>query len=561
MLEDRDFEDPDAYQGEEEYQPWYKAETSTPPPFQLVRKITLDDDKAPSFQTVAMFPWDVDSLSELWKGNLATTENLEQWKHVISEYWDTVAVGSEHTLYIFFTNQKRAPLVIKLLQDSQKLISADRTCVAWGMTHDSLQPLVIFSRGSLVFIYNIVMGLSGYLRGHGGAITSISVHPTQPNLFCTTSRDFTTRIYDLLLSASLTGDDEEPIKTKKSKAGSVPNPHWPPGKHPSLAGAAHGLRLPASEPEGRGRGRCIVVLMGGRSAGHQAAVLGAAFHPEHPIIATCGMDRTVKIWPVRPTSMQQIKREDKPLFSSGMLHKSRVLSVAWLQHDLLLTHSAPAIMRVSPDSKKDKETYLEAGELIIWRWLSVDRFFPTGYEDNPDSLRGLRGCSSDYQESSSFKLLSIHAFPAKPTQYIAPNLSLFQTPIHDPLIVYVYPGEYSICMLNAANMSPRKKPPFPSVAAKLLGNPEDANGAALADAAGRLHLTREEEGGEEEEEEEGPIILRRPTVVPPGIDCWTIDINDEDPAKTLTSCAMGMGGRVVVGVGSKGTLWVWRYDD
>lgn len=30
-----------------------------------------------------------------------------------------------------------------------------------------------------------------------------------------------------------------------------------------------------TEAEGSGIGRCVVVLMGGRSAGHQAAVLGA----------------------------------------------------------------------------------------------------------------------------------------------------------------------------------------------------------------------------------------------------------------------------------------------
>jgi polycomb protein EED len=81
-----------------------------------------------------------------------------------------------------------------------------------------------------------------------------------------------------------------------------------------------------------------------------------------------------------------------------------------------------------------------------------------------------------------------------------------------------------------------------------------------------MHLgaqEEEEEGGEEEEEEGGdtPFIQRRPVVIPPGIDCRRIDINEEDPEKRLISCAMGMGGRVVVGVGSKGSLWVWRYDD
>jgi hypothetical protein len=88
-------------------------------------------------------------------------------------------------------------------------------------------------------------------------ITSIAVHPTHPYLFCTTSKDFTTRIYDLTLTPQLSAN----------------NPAWPPGTLPSLAGAAHGLHM--TEQEGVGMGRCIAVLCGGRSGGHQDAVLGA----------------------------------------------------------------------------------------------------------------------------------------------------------------------------------------------------------------------------------------------------------------------------------------------
>jgi len=52
------------------------------------------------------------------------------------------------------------------------------------------------------------------------------------------------------------------------------NPHWPPGTLPSRAGAPHGLHM--DELEGEGIGRCIIVLLGGRAGGHQAAVLNAA---------------------------------------------------------------------------------------------------------------------------------------------------------------------------------------------------------------------------------------------------------------------------------------------
>ena len=126
------------------------------------------------------------------------------------------------------------------------------------------------------------------------------------------------------------------------------------------------------------------------------------------------MDRCVKIWVVRPANDREIKREDKPLFTSSRVHKARVLSISWydikaflqsmhshqqnsrLQDDLLLTHSAPAIMKKRPLDPKSKSTYIEPGELIIWRWLSVDRFFPPrpGQEDDPVPLSTIRGCSA-----------------------------------------------------------------------------------------------------------------------------------------------------------------------
>lgn len=82
---------------------------------------------------------------------------------------------------------------------------------------------------------------------------------------------------------------EMPPKTNKrtDKYSGVPNPPWPPVKGPSLAGAAHGLRMlyiskptgsrkhPALEREGGGRGRCVAVLLGGRSGGHNSAVLAS----------------------------------------------------------------------------------------------------------------------------------------------------------------------------------------------------------------------------------------------------------------------------------------------
>jgi polycomb protein EED len=128
------------------------------------------------------------------------------------------------------------------------------------------------------------------------AITSIAVHPLAPEFFATTSRDFSTRIYNLTYP---------PVQVPN-------NPHWPPAPkgQQSFAGPAHGLHL--NIKEGAGLGRCIIVLMGGRSGGHNAAVLGAvcvisticisrdltsfqAFHPTFPLIATCGVSKDSQI--------------------------------------------------------------------------------------------------------------------------------------------------------------------------------------------------------------------------------------------------------------------------
>lgn len=63
-----------------------------------------------------------------------------------------------------------------------------------------------------------------------------------------------------------------------------------------------------------------------------------------------------------------------------------------LHHDLLLTHSAPALMKKRPDDLECKATYLEPGELTVWRWLGMDRFFPPDKGDIRQSI--LRGCAS-----------------------------------------------------------------------------------------------------------------------------------------------------------------------
>ncbi|KAF4623535.1 hypothetical protein D9613_001752 [Agrocybe pediades] len=582
--------------------PWYKDRAASPP-FKLSRRISLNSSA--DFQAVCPFPWDPESLKKFWFGAMHTDDNSRAWRNIITEYWDAVAVSSDHNVYILFAHQNKAPISIKFhpkLDETNAhvpLLKADKNCIAWAMQKNFLEPLLIISRGSIVYIYGLFrQGVVGQLRGHGGAITSISVHPSSPNWFATTSRDFTTRIYDLNGNAQYTKYEVEAVipPTMKKHTIPIPNPNWPPNQRPSFAGAAHGLRLPPNEGEGTGIGRCICVLMGGKSSGHQAAVLCSAFHPALPLIATGGMDRTVKIWPIRPTYDARLKREDKPLFSSGRLHKARVHSISWLDgHDVLLTHSAPAIMRVDPNGGKNAPCFTEPGELIAWRWLGLDRFFPVGWEAHKEEhVKNLRGCSSDYQESTSFKIISIHSFEDVPdlTQYKVANLSFYRNETHEPLVLFVHPGDTSISLFNACHMAPRQPPPFPSAIKEKLREVGRSNhdDGGLSDAAQKMdlnqgvELTPEEqlrehrrqvdglqqddiEQEEEEELEEDSDQDRRnnrinwgqrPKIVTPGIDGWTLSTNETDAERTLTCCTMSVDGRLIAAAGTKGTLWIWK---
>lgn len=394
--------------------------------------------------------------------------------------------------------------------------------VAWALdSRRSLEPLLIISIRNLLYVYDVrERKILSYLRGHGGTITSIVVHPTVTNLFCTTSRDYSTRIYDLHLTV------QDPAKEQGPG-----NPGWPPGKGQSFAGAAHGLRM--TEGEGSGIGRCIIVLVGGRSGGHQAAVLGAAFHPHLPLIATCGLDRLVKIWFIPPVSKDVLTREDKPLFSSGRIHRARVLSVSWvsneLYQDLLLTHSAPALLKMDPDNPNSKDMCQEPGQLIVWRWLSLDRFFPAAHEDGVRQTI-LRGCASDYQESCSFKVISAVSFPRVATQFITPVVHLHSSPYRDPLILIAYPNSNKIMIVNIVNLQPCKPPPFP------LDNPEYSPGIGLL-AIPRKHISEV-----------------------PEVSGWEISIpcdSDSDEESLLRTCAMDMSGTIIA-AGHKGTLWLWN---
>jgi polycomb protein EED len=113
------------------------------------------------------------------------------------------------------------------------------------------------------------------------------------------------------------------------------------------------------------------------------------------------LDRAVKIWALPPTldpSRSRLTRIDKPIFSCTSIHRARVRLFLRLSEELLLSHSAPV-----------RHTF-EPGELILWQWLALKRFFPPQL---PAYQQQLRPMSSDYWgDSSSFRVFSRKIIPS-----------------------------------------------------------------------------------------------------------------------------------------------------
>ncbi|KAJ3491412.1 hypothetical protein NLJ89_g11340 [Agrocybe chaxingu] len=154
---------------------------------------------------------------------------------------------------------------------------------------------------------------------------------------------------------------------------------------------------------------------------------------------------------------------------------------------------------------------------------------------------------------------------------MVPKLSLFNSPLTDPLALFVYPAATSLFIVNIANLSFKPRPPFP------LNIRKNYSSSELARVAEQLHLDGQQEAvpqdarteaeTEAEIEQVGEILYNgRNEITPPGLFSWKISVESCEWDKTssgakLMRCAMGAGGRIVVGVGEKGMFWVWRYDE
>ncbi|KAI6162141.1 hypothetical protein EDD17DRAFT_1580145 [Pisolithus thermaeus] len=382
----------------------------------------------------------------LWSGDMNTPDIREGWKLMIDSFLGAIAVGSPGGFCLRISDDKTP--------------QAEFRAVAWALSNEKpLEPLIVCSRGSMLYVLNAKdKQVIGQLRGHGGEITSIVVHPSFPYLV-----------------------------------------------------SPHGLQ--SSEPEGIGIGRCLVVLCGGPSGGHEAAVLGAA---------AFDMDRAVKVWRLPQMSFDKMAREDKPLFSSTRIHKARILSVNWLGLDVLATSSAPALMRRNGDRN---DLYFEDGTITIWRWLGFDRFFPA---TRPRPSKVMRGCASDYQESSSFKLLSV-----VPISQSTRHLHVAQVHTNDYVIAITLPDR--VYLHNVSDFEPRVPPAFP------------LDQDLVTSLSSKLHL---DDDGDEDVQTVPTTHIQKPLLK--GTEIAIPNVTDD-----LRASVLGFYGLLLGILDNKGRMWIW----
>jgi hypothetical protein len=282
-----------------------------------------------------------------------------------------------------------------------------------------------------------------------------------------------------------------------------------------------------------------------------------------------------------------------------------------LTAELLVSHSAPAIMREDPHDQANRATYLEPGQLVVWRWLALNRFFnPQFYEVRQATLRGCQSvctstifcfkyadvlvritwtavslpfnCLGVLTDSclASFKFVSAYSYPEAPTQYITPSTTLFQSPWHDPVVLWNVPSDNHFHITNLALLKPRKMPSF-NKAFPFVNEVEAEGTAGLAAVTEHLYIDDgEPEKGDEAEDlpsvpEEGAEAKpKKPPVVTTSVRLefapyvpsplqemsWRVELPPEDKGK-LNCVAMACGGRLVIGVGMKGSIWVWEVCD
>jgi len=152
---------------------------------------------------------------------------------------------------------------------------------------------------------------------------------------------------------------------------------------------------------------------------------------------------------------------------------------------------------------------------------------------------------SRLHSAESFKILACYALPM-----ITPCLRVFKSPTHDPIILI--PMGKIIRVFNVSELSHREPPPFPS-------DDED-----IIPQTKKLRLDTDTEDDTHTEKSFTPGL---PRMLPPYALFQTVEGWDVSAAKAksvipnlvdINDCEVCCEGSVIIGVGARGTLFVWK---
>lgn len=140
-----------------------------------------------------------------------------------------------------------------------------------------------------------------------------------------------------------------------------------------------------------------------------------------------------------------------------------------------------------------------------------------------------------------------------------------------------------IRIFNITHFKPREPPPFPfteeddmieSAKRMKLSDDRDKHAGSAAEGSSRARdEIQDDSNGEDEnndvdhgEEEDDEDYVARPSGLAElftALDGWDVDLSRlpeprRESLPDITACEVAAGGRAILGVGAKGTLYVWR---
>lgn len=159
--------------------------------------------------------------------------------------------------------------------------------------------------------------------------------------------------------------------------------------------------------------------------------------------------------------------------------------------------------------------------------------------------------------TASFKILTCHLLPLSAIsqgmspiaqQGVAPEFRVWSKWAFSggPIALLTHPGSTMITVIDVTKLEPREIPSFDL-------DPDDY----LSIQAKRMRIGN---GAVEEQNDDETFYGHVPTMSSPSSLQDDVIASIEDDRDDLCSCAMGFGGQGIVGLGMKGTLWLWKME-